>query len=325
MAGANKILKQGDVLFQAGDKSEGMYVIRKGELQVFLKQGDKEVVLAQVPAGSIVGEMAFFESKPRSASVKASQDCEVTLITNADFSKLLKQIPKWFVSLMEALSGRLRTTNERLQRIESGKPAHQVSPLFTTMKMLNILVLVWTKYGSKDDRTWILDREVLNRFTKDIFGEAPEKMGKLLEALAAQKLVTLAKDKFGKVGLSTANIGALERFGQFATEWQAKNPNERSMSEQALNILDCFQKIVAASAYDSVTASFADIQKEGARVGLETKDWDLHMRGFKPQGEAVALTKTGQNQLGLRTSKKDIVPFITNHRVLAAIAKIGLD
>lgn len=313
------------MLFKAGDSSDGMYVIRKGELQVFLKQGEKEVVLAKIPAGSIVGEMSFFESKPRSASVKASLDSEVTLISNSDFSKLLKQIPKWFVTLMEALSGRLRSTNERLQKQEGLKTGPQVGPLYTTMKLLNILVLVWTKHGTKDDKTWALDLETLNRFTGEIFGESSDKMQKLLAALATQKLVSLTKDKFGKPGLSASNVAALERFGLFASEWLKKNPDDAGMSPQAIEILDCFQKIVSSSAYDTVTASLQDLQKEGTRAGLSTDSWEEHMRFFRPQGEVVSLTKTGKEQTGLRSTKKEITAFITNHKVLAVVCKSGLE
>ena len=325
MAGSNKILKQGDLLFQAGDKSDGMFVIRKGELQVFLKQGGKEVVLAQVPAGSIVGEMAFFESKPRSASVKAAKDTEVTMISNSDFSKLLKQIPKWFVSLMEALSGRLRTTNERLQKLEGVKTGAQASPLYTTMKLLHILVLVWTKHGSKEDKTWSLDGETINRFVGEVFGESIEKMSKLLDALASQKLIAKTKDKFGKVGVSSQNVAALERFGLFANDWLKKNPNDWGMSPQAISILDCFQKLVMASAYESVTASLGDIQKEAHRQGIECDDWDAHMRFFKPQGEAVSLTKSGQDQMGLRCAKKEIAAYVQSQKALAAVCQSGIE
>ena len=324
MAGANKIIKNGDLLFKAGDKSDGMYVIRKGELQVFLEQDGKQVVLATIPEGSIVGEMAFFDSKPRSASIKANKETEVTLISNADFSKLLKQIPKWFVSLMEALSGRLRTTNERLQKLEGIKSA-QSSPLFTSLKLMNILVLHWSKNGNKDDRSWTLDRENLNAVVSDVFGESPEKMGKILEALATQKIIGVGKDKFGKNGLTAPSLSVLERFVAFASEWSKKNPKEVSFSQQALDILEALQKIVTASAYDAVTASLTDLKKAGESTGCRTFDWGDHLRFFKSQGDAVLLTKSGASEAGLRTTKKEIAAFIQNHKVLAAVGRAKVE
>ena len=119
MAGTNKSLKAGAVVFKAGDSADGMYLVRKGELVVYFEQGGKEVILARIPEGGMVGEMALFDRMPRSASVKASMDAEITHISLDDFGKLMRQIPKWFVGLMSALSGRLRVTNDRLKVIEA--------------------------------------------------------------------------------------------------------------------------------------------------------------------------------------------------------------
>ena len=51
-----------------------MFLVRKGELQVFVTQGSKEVNLAVVGAGGMIGEMALFDQKPRSASVRAKEE-----------------------------------------------------------------------------------------------------------------------------------------------------------------------------------------------------------------------------------------------------------
>ncbi|RYZ85460.1 MAG: cyclic nucleotide-binding domain-containing protein, partial [Proteobacteria bacterium] len=115
VSGKNKILKKGELLFKAGDSSDGMYVLRKGQIQIFLDKGGNDIVLASVAAGGMIGEMSLFDKKPRSASARAMEETEVTQISNDDFNKIISQIPKWLVSLMATLSSRLRDTNERLQ------------------------------------------------------------------------------------------------------------------------------------------------------------------------------------------------------------------
>src|SRR5690606_13731094 len=94
---------------------------RKGQLKVFLQKGNEEIPLATLHEGAIVGEMAFIDDKPRSASVRSLVPCELTVITRADFDKLLTQVPKWMVSMLQSLSGRLRTTNEKLQKLEQAQ------------------------------------------------------------------------------------------------------------------------------------------------------------------------------------------------------------
>ena len=119
-----------------------MYLVRKGELRVYLEQNGKEVTLVTIGDGGMIGEMALFDQQPRSASVKATKDTEVaTLISLIDFEKLMKQIPKWFVGLMIALSGRLRQTNERLQKLEAGISSTG-RPFLPTIRLMSSLDLL---------------------------------------------------------------------------------------------------------------------------------------------------------------------------------------
>ena len=105
MAGKNIILKKGEVLFNYGDASDGMFLVRKGDIKIFIHDNqDNEIVLAEVTSGAMIGEMALFDNKPRSASAAAITDVEITHISKADFNRIMKQIPKWFVNLMSTLS-----------------------------------------------------------------------------------------------------------------------------------------------------------------------------------------------------------------------------
>ena len=85
MAGTVRILKDGEILFRSGEKADSMYIVRKGALKVYFLKGNEEVQLALLSDGAIVGEMAFFDQKPRSAHVKALAQSEVTEISRSDF------------------------------------------------------------------------------------------------------------------------------------------------------------------------------------------------------------------------------------------------
>ena len=86
MAGKNIILKQGQVLFNYGDASDGMFLVRKGDIKIFIHDNQaNEIVLAKVTSGAMIGEMALFDNLPRSASASAA-DVEVTHITNDEFN-----------------------------------------------------------------------------------------------------------------------------------------------------------------------------------------------------------------------------------------------
>jgi Fe-S-cluster-containing hydrogenase component 2 len=64
---------QGDALFHEGDASDGLHLIRRGSVTVSRRRGDGEQVLAYLPAGNVVGEIALFSPEgKRSATVKAT-------------------------------------------------------------------------------------------------------------------------------------------------------------------------------------------------------------------------------------------------------------
>ena len=70
----------GEVLFNEGDKADGLYMIRRGSVTVSRIIAGKEVVLAYVSAGNYVGEMALVSNMPRSATVRAASPTEVVLL-----------------------------------------------------------------------------------------------------------------------------------------------------------------------------------------------------------------------------------------------------
>ena len=83
--------KAGEVLFSEGDRSDGLYLIRKGSVMVSRTIGGREVVLSYVSAGNYVGEMALMLDAPRSATVRAAVPCEAIVLLANRVTDLLAQ------------------------------------------------------------------------------------------------------------------------------------------------------------------------------------------------------------------------------------------
>ncbi|HYC01026.1 MAG TPA: cyclic nucleotide-binding domain-containing protein [Candidatus Limnocylindrales bacterium] len=65
--------RQGQVLFEEGADSNGLHLIRRGSVTVSRRRGGVDQVLAYLPAGNIIGEMALFAPQgKRSATVRAT-------------------------------------------------------------------------------------------------------------------------------------------------------------------------------------------------------------------------------------------------------------
>ncbi len=80
-----------------------MYVIQKGECEVFREQGKVQQHLATLRAGDSFGEMAVLSDQARNATIKASTAMNVLLISRHDFEKLRQSVPA-FGEVFDALA-----------------------------------------------------------------------------------------------------------------------------------------------------------------------------------------------------------------------------
>lgn len=108
-------LAAGEYLIREGVESTEMYFLKSGSMAVFKRRGDTEVQIGTIYSGEVIGEMSFLDKQPRSASVKAINDCEVSVIPLLKFEKTLKKLPNWYLALVNTLLDRLRRANARVR------------------------------------------------------------------------------------------------------------------------------------------------------------------------------------------------------------------
>lgn len=110
-----KKVSEGEYLITEGSNNSVMYWILSGEFMITkLNAEDKNVIIGEAKTGELIGEMSFLDNLPRSASVKAKVDSEVLVIPHKKFMDTLDSQPRWFKSLMQTLSSRLRDADSRL-------------------------------------------------------------------------------------------------------------------------------------------------------------------------------------------------------------------
>lgn len=81
--------KPGEALFNEGDPGDALHLIRKGSVMISRQIAGKDVVLAYVPAGQYVGEMALVSDLPRSATGRAAVATETIRLDGTAFKALL--------------------------------------------------------------------------------------------------------------------------------------------------------------------------------------------------------------------------------------------
>ncbi len=112
-------LKAGEILFSEGDPSHCMYFVKSGKLEVFKGKSYHEVVLNLIGPGEVVGEMAFFDNKPRSASVRAKTETEIILLSYKSLQSQLDALPNWVQALIKAITEHLREANQKIKELQN--------------------------------------------------------------------------------------------------------------------------------------------------------------------------------------------------------------
>ena len=113
-------IKAGDMLIRRGDPDRTLYFVLRGDLEVAAHSGDGMSMgsLTRIGAGSVLGEQSFFDGSPRSASVWATDHCEVAAMTPEQYAAFERASPDRARDLIFALGRvlaiRLRRTTARV-------------------------------------------------------------------------------------------------------------------------------------------------------------------------------------------------------------------
>jgi CRP/FNR family transcriptional regulator, cyclic AMP receptor protein len=106
-------LATGAILFLAGDPGDGCYRVNEGLLKVSIASASgAERILAILGPGSIVGDMAMIDGRPRSASVSALRDCNMSFVSRAAFEAFADKQPEIYKFLVGLLAERVRETDQ---------------------------------------------------------------------------------------------------------------------------------------------------------------------------------------------------------------------
>jgi len=103
--------RQGETILREGEAGEELFFIEAGRVQVVRGQEGRLLLLAELEAGDLFGEMALLTGAPRSATVTALSDVDLWVLSKADFDDVVTAYPNLALALSRLLSERLRNTD----------------------------------------------------------------------------------------------------------------------------------------------------------------------------------------------------------------------
>ena len=98
------LVPAGQVVFNAGDPGDSMYVVISGEVDI-MSHG---VVIDTVGESSIFGEMALVEDLPRTATAVVRTEAKLVAIDRNRFLFMVQQTPFFSLQVLSIVTQRLR-------------------------------------------------------------------------------------------------------------------------------------------------------------------------------------------------------------------------
>ena len=104
-----------EIIVDYGDITTSIDLLISGEAMVEIPVNDKWIPVAWIKSGSVIGEIAFLDSYPRTARVIARTSCRLFRVDRAAFTELSERDPDKALEFISRIS---RIMAYRLRRIE---------------------------------------------------------------------------------------------------------------------------------------------------------------------------------------------------------------
>ena len=303
MAGQLKDLKKGDILFREGDPSDAMYVIKKGRIVITKTKGSGEIELAELVAGEMLGEMAFFDNKPRSAGARAKQDASVIALPFSALYAQFQTFPEWLKAMVRTINGKLRDANAKIKTLEKESAAETTAfnPYMIT-RLCAIIALIGYKSGQKEGDGLVIPYYTLRNYCIQIFQAPTSKLDMMIDALSGMQIMKLEDLGEGKKKVTILKHEFLAKFVDWYNEYLFKDESKRvNITEKelpALRALVFYGQKQTPNEKGEVVVSLTDIQNNsmkdlGQLVNTSASD-SLAEKGLvqdKQSGEGGVLTQ----------------------------------
>lgn len=112
---------QGEVIFREGDPGEVLYMVKSGQVRIFINgfDGSETSVILFGRSGEIFGELAVIDGLPRSATAVAISPTTLYIIERQAFSRHMRQMPQLSFNFMHELTKKVRYNTRQMDSLTS--------------------------------------------------------------------------------------------------------------------------------------------------------------------------------------------------------------
>lgn len=180
--------KKNEIILHEEDTNDFMYIILLGKVKVIQTTEDgKEIILAIHKADELFGEISLIDGKTSPATVLATEDSLIAIISKNEFYSLLSNQGKVLEKFLQILCSRLRESWKRIQILNLKNSSDRIKMLFLMLSYDN---------GKKTPEGIILNIKLTHQNIADMAGLTRETVTRVLDKWQKSGEITILKNKF---------------------------------------------------------------------------------------------------------------------------------
>lgn len=112
-----RVWSPGEVIIRKGNHDRDLFFVTKGVVEIWAEEETQDIILNEIEAPHILGDVAFLSGLPRSATAKAKTEVKSFVLRHRNFENLFKGSPEWLSPVINSLVSGLKALHYRVEEL----------------------------------------------------------------------------------------------------------------------------------------------------------------------------------------------------------------
>jgi len=185
-----RIFEAGRNVMTIEQPGEAVFIILHGTVKIHIEQGERDVILAILGAGDMLGEMSLIDSVGRSASAVTLESSLMLWMDKVTFNYILDNFPSVARNLVKIMVSRVRLSDQLIQALAT---------LDVNGRVARQLLAFAEKYGREKDGVTQIRIVLTQGDIADLVGASRKRVNQAMVSFKEQGLIDTDAD--GRISL----------------------------------------------------------------------------------------------------------------------------
>jgi CRP/FNR family cyclic AMP-dependent transcriptional regulator len=180
-----RVFEAGRNVITIEQPGEAVYIILYGTVKIHIEQGERDVILAILGSGDLLGEMSLIDSVGRSASAVTLESSLLLWMDKDTFNYILDNFPPVARNLVRIMTARVRLSDQMIQALAT---------LDVNGRVARQLLAFAEKYGIAKDGRMQLSIVLTQGDIADLVGASRKRVNQAMVSFKEQGLIDTDMD-----------------------------------------------------------------------------------------------------------------------------------